>query len=165
MESIENNAKIKKFIEVQIKPGEKYDYEIIQKRFEKVLAKPENKELRKYCFILEKINKYYKSLIDNKNFEVSGWYVKKLWEFIGKYRQLRSVDNNKIPPIRKDGILFPHLNSNNKPIVNNKIPVRKSNIQLPPKFNLFFTPDIDRGTYYQEANTDEFGCVLVCGDK
>lgn len=142
MEPVENinNAKVKRFIESQIRPGESYNYEAIQERFNKVLAREENKELRNFRLILEGINKGYKSLIEDKTFQVSGWYVNKLREFIFKYRQ-RSTSEVK-----------------SNVLVNSKV-------ECPPKVALFATPDVDRGTYWQEANTDEFGCVVVCDDK
>jgi len=190
MNSADKSKNIKRFIEVQLKPGEKYDYVLIQKRFDKVLAREENTELRSYRLILEKINIGYKSLIENNKIDVSDWYINKLREFIFKYRQMY-LKKNKTEIIQQNiKNVFSQRESTNKSIIKTPISesdskswsnrklkhyiernsasiIKKNNIsqrkaEFPPKVALFYTPDMDRGTYWQEANTDEFGCVVVC---
>lgn len=174
-----NNAKVKTFIESQIRPGEKYDYKIIQNRFDKVLAKEENKELRKFRLILEGINKNYKSLIESKNFKVSQWYVDRLRKFIIEYKKQRQL-------IKKPVITWEYLYQKYKA---NKDSVTGTPNVITPTFS-YFSHD-NRNTVATYTNSrlrsskklqrytnrhpnliargksvrygvDEFGCVLVC---
>lgn len=137
-----NKAAIKRFIEAQVLSGEKYNYAVIQERFDKVLTKEDNAVLRSYGLILKKVNENYEQISRNEHIDISDWYIGKLEEFVTKYRRVHteSVANNKV---QKE-----YQNTPSQSIIS---PKTRYIAGIPM-----------RGNYYQEAATDEFGCVLVC---
>ena len=139
---------VKRFIEAQVQPGEKYDYTVVREKFNKVLAKDENKRLRGFRLILEKINNSYKQMDLKEGGDVSDWYIEKLREFIAKYRQTHYEKSSLSSKSAKD--------------FTNTGTMRTD--QITPKYYNRRIPGVPmRGHYYQEASTDEFGCVIVCG--
>jgi hypothetical protein len=137
-----NIGAIKRFIEAQILSGEKYNYAVVQERFDKVLAKESNAVLRSYGMILEKVNKSYERMLRGDQLDISDWYIGKLREFVTKYRQVHTevAASNKV---QKE-----YQNTPSQSIISSK--------------TRYIAGIPMRGNYYQEAAVDEFGCVLVC---
>jgi hypothetical protein len=184
---------VKRFIEVQIKPGETYNFTVIQDRFDKVLTDKRYIELSKYRIILEGINKSYKKLIFDGKFEVSDWYIEKLREFIINYKIIHP-DTNKIisepktftGPTKIEWHFLPkkhpvkivnnsqNLQSKSKPInYSSKYFRDTTNSHLNDLSGINYNRNgirkmsgiPIRGYYFkQTVPIDEFGCVVVCDE-
>lgn len=132
-----NNDIIDRFVEAQIPNGKSFDLGKLTWKFDGFFKKLENRPLVKYRDVLMESAKIYDLRLQGKTVEVPDSLAVKLKEFIANYKAIKT----KPVPIRID----PRNSVTSKTKFIAGIPMR--------------------GNYYQEAPTDENGCVVVCDEE